>query len=69
MKINWNKLWNPNNIDFEALKKMSPEELNSFTKELYDSELAKIWVRFTFLLNYLCFTNTWQYILAIWLSK
>lgn len=66
MKINWKKILNPNNIDFKAMENMSKEELNDYTKEIYTSEWAKVYVRYTWLFNYLCTTNVWQYVLVLW---
>lgn len=68
MKINWKKIFNPNNIDYKALKSMSREESNAYIKEIYASEWAKVYVRYAWLLNYLCMTNSWQYIIVMWLS-
>lgn len=68
MKINWNRIWNPNNIDFKKLNKMSREEANDFLKETIKGDLAKMWIRFTFLFNYLVTTNTWQYVLVLWIK-
>ena len=69
MKINWNKLWNPNNIDFKAMKSMGPDELKKYVKNVRRDELNKAWINWTFMLNYLCFTGYWQYILTFWLTR
>jgi hypothetical protein len=67
MKINWKKIINPNNIDFKKLKEMPKEEADVYVKEIYASEWAKIWCRYTWIFNYMCITNTWQYMLALWM--
>ncbi len=67
MKFNWKKLINPNNIDFDELNRMSPEQQKLSMKEIYKSELTKIWLTFTYTTNYMCMTGTWQYIVALWI--
>jgi hypothetical protein len=69
MKINWKKIFNPNNIDYKALKKMNREEVDAYMKEIYVAEWAKIWCLYTWLFNYLCVTNTWQYAIVLWTAR
>jgi hypothetical protein len=69
MKINWKKIFNPNNIDFKTLSKMSKEELDAYTKEIYAAERARIWCQYAWLFNYLCVTNTWQYAMVLWTTR
>lgn len=69
MKINWSRLWNPNNIDFKKLKLMSNEELQEYREEILAGEKAKIWVKFAWLTNYLCVSNVWQYIIVVWMGR
>jgi head-tail adaptor len=69
MKFNWKKIFNPNNINFSDIKNMSNEEFKAYNREIIQSEYARVWIRYAWLFNYLCMTNTWQYILALWISK
>lgn len=66
MKLNFKKTFNPLNINFEVMKKMTPEQQVEYLKELHKSEFARMYVQWTYTLNYLCMTNTWQYIVALW---
>ena len=68
MKINWKKIFNPNKIDFKKLREMPKAEADAYVKEIYAAEWAKVYVRYAWLMNYLCMTNTWQYIMAVWLA-
>jgi hypothetical protein len=69
MKLNLKKLYNPSNIDFKKVRLMSPDPQSEYLKEVYKSELSKLWVQLTYTINYLCTTNTWQYIVALWMMK
>jgi len=68
-KLNWKKLLNPNDIDLEKLSMMSNVEFKLFVADLSKSELIKLWITYAYFLNYICITNSWQYILAYYLSK
>jgi hypothetical protein len=69
MKINWKKIFNPDNIDFEKARSMSEDELWEYTKEIWLGQIAKWWIKFTYLSHYLNMTGYWQYILAIWMMR
>jgi hypothetical protein len=68
-KIDWTKLFVPNTINLEKMDKMTDAELKVYFNDIKQSELARLWVNLTYSINYLCYTNSWQYVLAIWLLK
>lgn len=67
MKLILKKLLNPANIDFKKVKSMTPDQQVKYFKEIYEGELSKLWIQLTYTANYLCITNIWQYIVALWI--
>lgn len=65
--MKFKKLFNPNNIDFDELNKMSVDQRKLFLREIHKSELAKLWLTFIHTSHYMCMTGTWQYIVALWI--
>lgn len=52
------KLFNPSNIDFEDVKKMTPEQKMEYFKQIHKNEFAKMWIQWTYSANFFCMTNT-----------
>jgi hypothetical protein len=69
MKPIFKKLFNPSNIDFKKVRSMAPNQQSEYFKEVYKSELSKLWVQLTYTVNYFCITNTWQYVVALWVME
>lgn len=61
------KLFNPSNIDFDAVKKMTPEQKMEYFKQIQKNEFVKMWIQWTYNANIFCINNTWQYIVALWM--
>lgn len=61
------KLFNSSNIDFEAVEKMTPEQKMEYFKQIHKNEFAKMWIQWTYSANFFCMTNTWQYVVALWM--
>jgi hypothetical protein len=66
MKFDWNKLWNPNNIDFKKLNEMSKADADVYLKEIIKGDVDRILVRFVYMTHFICFTNIWQYAWVLW---
>jgi hypothetical protein len=68
--IEWIKQKTNNlNFDFEKIKTMNPTEFNEYVKEIYISELIRLWTSISYSMNYMYLNNSWQYILVLYMNK
>ena len=59
------KLFNPSNINFDDVRKMTDEQRMKYIKQFYKNEFDKMIFQWSYTCDMFNINNVWQYIVAL----